>query len=143
MSTYVPSGKDIERAWFVIDAKGKVLGQVATEAASILQGKKKPTYTPFLDMGDHVIVINARRIHLTGKKESDKLYHQPTGYLGNLKTETAAEMRERHPERIVEYAIRGMLPKTKLGRAMYRKLRVYADAGHPHKAQNPQPITLG
>ena len=142
MSTYIPSGKDIERAWFVIDAKNKVLGKIATEAASILQGKRKPIYTPFLDMGDHVIVINARRVHLTGKKESDKLYHHPTGYLGNLKTATAAEMRKKHPRRIIEFAIRGMLPKTKLGRAMYRKLRVYADAGHPHKAQNPQPTSV-
>ena len=142
MSTYVPSGKDIERAWFVIDAKDKVLGKIATQAASILQGKLKPIYTPFLDMGDHVIVINARRVHLTGKKASDKLYQHPTGYLGNLKTETATEMLKKHPERIIEYAIRGMLPKTKLGRAMYRKLRVYARDNHPHKAQNPKPISI-
>jgi len=142
MATYIPRNTDRERRWFLIDAKDQVLGKLAAKAASILTGKNKPTYTPFLDTGDHVVVVNAERVHLTGRKESRKLYHHHSGYMGGLKTATAEELRRKHPERIVEEAIRGMLPKTKLGRAMFSKLKVYAGEAHPHRAQKPQAIGI-
>jgi len=142
MATYIPRNTDRERRWFLIDAKDQVLGKLAAKAASILTGKNKPTYTPFLDTGDHVVVVNAERVHLTGRKESRKLYHHHSGYMGGLKTATAEELRRKHPERIVEEAIRGMLPKTKLGRAMFSKLKVYAGEAHPHRAQKPQAIAI-
>jgi large subunit ribosomal protein L13 len=138
--TYIPKADAIERRWFVIDASGKVLGKVATTAASVLTGKRKPIYTPFLDTGDHVVVINADAVVLTGRKETDKVYHRHSGYLGGLKSRAAKDVRKERPERIVEEAIRGMLPKTKLGRAMFLKLKVYAGAKHPHQAQKPQPL---
>jgi large subunit ribosomal protein L13 len=125
------------RAWHVIDAKGKVLGRVATAAARLLQGKHKPLYTPFLDVGDHVIVVNAEKVRLTGRKDEQKLYRQHSGYEGGLREERAKIVRARKPARLVEEAVRGMLPKTKLGEAMYRKLKVYARADHPHTAQKP------
>lgn len=137
MSTYVPSQKDITRQWHVIDADAKVLGRLATVAARLLQGKHRPGYVPFLDTGDHVVVINAARIRMTGRKEDQKLYRRHSGYLGGLREDLASKVRQEHPERLVESAIRGMLPKTKLGKAMYRKLKVYAGADHPHTAQNP------
>jgi large subunit ribosomal protein L13 len=143
MSTYIPKAGEIDRKWFVIDAQDQVLGKLATLAARILTGKRKPTYTPFLDTGDHVIVINAAKVHLTGRKEEGKLYHRHTGYLGGLKTATARELRATRPTKIIEEAIKGMLPKTKLGRAMYTKLQVYAGQTHPHQAQKPQPIAIG
>lgn len=142
MKTYSAKPHEIERAWFVVDASSAPLGRMATRVASVLRGKHKPMYTPHMDTGDHVIVINARHVHLTGKKEGDKTYHQPTGYLGNLKSATVAQVRAKHPERIVEDAVRGMLPKTKLGRALFRKLKVYADGAHPHQAQQPKPLAL-
>lgn len=142
MATYIPRNTDRERRWFLIDAKDQVLGKLAAKAASILTGKNKPTYTPFLDTGDHVVVVNAERVHLTGRKDSRKLYHHHSGYLGGLKTASAEELRRKHPERIVEEAIRGMLPKTKLGRAMFSKLKVYAGEAHPHRAQKPQAIAI-
>jgi large subunit ribosomal protein L13 len=138
--TYIPKADAIERRWFVIDASGKVLGKVATTAASVLTGKRKPIYTPFLDTGDHVVVINADAVVLTGRKETDKVYHHHTGYLGGLKSRAAKDVRKERPTKIVEEAIRGMLPKTKLGRAMFLKLKVYAGAKHPHQAQKPQPL---
>jgi large subunit ribosomal protein L13 len=138
--TYIPKADAIERRWFVIDASGKVLGKVATTAASVLTGKRKPIYTPFLDTGDHVVVINAGAVVLTGRKETDKVYHHHTGYLGGLKSRAAKDVRKERPTKIVEEAIRGMLPKTKLGRAMFLKLKVYAGAKHPHQAQKPQPL---
>jgi large subunit ribosomal protein L13 len=141
MPTYIPKPNEIERKWYLIDAKGQVLGKLATTAAHILSGKRKPTFTPFIDVGDHVVVINAAQIHLSGRKESDKLYRHHTGYLGNLKTATAGETRQKHPTRLIEEAIRGMLPKTKLGRAMFTKLKVYADDRHPHQGQKPQPLS--
>ena len=142
MPTYIPKADAIERRWFVIDASGQVLGKVATKAASLLTGKAKPIYTPFLDTGDHVVVINADAVVLTGKKETDKVYRHHSGYLGGLKTRAAKDVRKERPLKIVEEAIRGMLPKTKLGRAMFLKLKVYAGAKHPHQAQKPQPLNL-
>ena len=137
MSTYVPRQQDITRQWHVIDADSKVLGRIATVAARVLQGKHRPGYTPFLDTGDHVVVINAARVRMTGRKEDQKFYRRHSGYLGGLREELASKVRQEHPERLVESAIRGMLPKTKLGKAMFRKLKVYAGADHPHTAQNP------
>ena len=142
MPTYIPKVDERDRQWFVIDAKDKVLGKLATRAASILTGKHKPTFTPFLDTGDHVIVINASKVHLTGRKETDKMYRHHTLYLGGLKSTAAGDVRKKHPTRIVEEAVRGMLPKTKLGRAMFHKLKVYAGDVHPHQAQKPKSVTL-
>ncbi len=137
MPTYIPKADALERRWFVIDASGKVLGKVATAAADVLTGKRKPIYTPFLDTGDHVVVVNADQVVLTGRKEEGKLYRHHTGYMGGLRTRAARDVRRQHPVRLVEEAIRGMLPKTKLGDAMYRKLKVYRDANHRHAAQKP------
>ena len=137
MATFVPSGNNADRTWHVIDGDAQVLGRVATVAARLLQGKHKPRYTPFLDMGDHVVIVNAGRIRLTGRKEDQKLYRHHSGYLGGLREERAKVLRARRPTRMVEVAIRGMLPKTKLGNAMYRKLKVYAGPEHPHTAQQP------
>lgn len=143
MPTYIPKGDDLaDKKWFVIDAKDQVLGRVATRAATILAGKHKAGYTPFLDTGDHVIVINAAQVHITGRKAEDKVYRHHTGYLGGLKSITAGKLREKNPARMVEEAIRGMLPKTKLGRAMFHKLKVYPGDVHPHRAQKPQPLAL-
>ena len=142
MTTHIPRVDERERQWFVLDAKDQVLGKLAAKAAAILTGKTKPIYTPFLDTGDHVIVINAAKVHLTGRKETDKVYRRHTGYLGGLKTVAAGDMRAKQPTRVVEEAIRGMLPKTKLGRAMFHKLKVYAGDQHPHQAQKPQPVRL-
>jgi large subunit ribosomal protein L13 len=141
-TTYIPKADDRDRKWFVIDAKDQVLGKLAVTAAELLTGKRKAIYTPFLDTGDHVIVINAEQVHLTGRKEDDKLYRRHSGFMGGLKTTAAIDMRKQHPERIVEEAVRGMLPKTKLGRAMFGKLKVYAGAAHPHQAQKPSTMTV-
>jgi large subunit ribosomal protein L13 len=142
MPTYIPKAGEIERKWYLIDARDKVLGKVAARTAAILTGKRKPIYTPFLDTGDHVVIINASHVHLTGRKETGKVYRRHTGYLGGLKSTTVEEVRRRHPTRVLEDAVRGMLPKTKLGRAMFTKLKVYAGDEHPHKAQKPQPIAI-
>jgi large subunit ribosomal protein L13 len=123
--------------WHIIDADGQVLGRIATIAARLLQGKNKPTYTPFIDTGDHVVVVNAATVKLTGHKEDQKIYRQHSGYEGGLREERARIVRQRKPTRLVEEAVRGMLPKTKLGEAMYRKLKVYAGPDHPHAAQKP------
>jgi len=141
-TTHIPKGAELERAWFLIDAKDQVLGKLAAEAAMILSGKKKPIFTPFLDTGDHVIVINAAQIHLTGRKETGKIYHHHTGYLGGLKSRSVQETRKVRPTRVVEDAIKGMLPKTKLGRAMFHKLKVYAGSTHPHEAQKPKAVAI-
>jgi large subunit ribosomal protein L13 len=143
MKTDIPSLSSLERQWFVLDASGLVLGRVASQAAMILMGKHKPTYTPFLDTGDHVIILNAAKIRLTGQKESQKIYRSHSGYPGGLKEVKAAKVRAVRPERIVEQAIHGMLPKTKLGKHMYRKLKVYAGAKHPHEAQKPVAMPSG
>ena len=142
MPTYIPKADSFDRNWFVVDASGQVLGKLAVTVADILTGKRKPIYTPFLDTGDHVVVVNADQIVLTGAKEQGKVYHRHSGYLGGLKTRAAADVRKEHPERIVEAAVRGMLPKTKLGRAMFHKLKVYAGPKHPHQAQKPQSLSL-
>ncbi|HEX9005285.1 MAG TPA: 50S ribosomal protein L13 [Blastocatellia bacterium] len=144
MSTYFPSGKGLEqhRDWHVVDASGLTVGRLASEVARRLMGKHKPTYTPFLDMGDHVIVINAAKIIFKGNKTEDKIYRHHTGWPGGLKEVKAKDMLANKPARLVELAIRGMLPKTKLGRAMSGKLKVYAGAEHPHGAQKPAPLTL-
>ena len=137
MSTYVPTPTTVERRWHVIDAGERVLGRVATTAATLLQGKHKPQYAPFLDTGDFVIITNAARVTLTGKKEDQKLYRYHSQYMGGLREERAKVLRQRMPARMMEEAVRGMLPKTKLGNAMYRKLKVYAGPDHPHAAQQP------
>ena len=142
MPTYIPKADERDRQWFVIDAKDQVLGKLATRAATLLTGKHKPTYTPFLDTGDHVIVINAAKVHLTGRKETDKVYRHHTLYLGGLKSQAAGDVRKKHPTRLVEEAVRGMLPKTKLGRAMFHKLKVFAGDSHPHQAQKPKSVTV-
>jgi large subunit ribosomal protein L13 len=141
MSTFIASAAPAAR-WHLIDANGQVLGRIATRAARILQGKHKPTYTPFIDTGDHVVVVNAATVKLTGRKEDQKIYRQHSGYEGGLRETRARIVRQRHPERIVEDAVRGMLPKTKLGEAMYRKLKVYAGPDHPHAAQKPTKIEV-
>jgi large subunit ribosomal protein L13 len=142
MRTFVPSAKSVDSQWHVIDANGQVLGRVATLAARLLQGKNKAVYTPFIDMGDHVVIINAAVVKLTGRKETDKVYRSHSGYEGGLREERAVDVRKRKPVRLVEDAVRGMLPKTKMGDAMYRKLKVYAGADHPHSAQQPKSIEV-
>ena len=143
MATFVPTPADQERAWHLIDANSLVLGRVATVAARLLQGKHKPRYAPFLDMGDHVVIVNAGQVRLTGRKEQRKLYRHHSGYQGGLREQQAADVRAQQPTRMVERAVRGMLPSTKLGNAMYRKLKVYAGSDHPHAAQNPAPYQIG
>ncbi len=138
MSTEFPSKAGIKRDWHLLDGENVVLGKLASHAAMLLMGKHKPTYTPFLDTGDHVIVLNAAKVRLTGKKDDNKLYRRFTGYPGGLVEVTARKMRATRPSRMVEQAIAGMLPKTKLGKQMYRKLRVYAGDKHPHIAQKPR-----
>jgi large subunit ribosomal protein L13 len=140
MATFIPSADQMTAGirWHVIDADNRVLGRIATVAARLLQGKHKPSYTPFLDGGDHVVVVNAARVKLTGRKEDQKIYRQHSGYEGGLRERRARLVRAAHPERLVEDAVRGMLPKTKLGEAMYRKLKVYTKGDHPHAAQKPQ-----
>jgi large subunit ribosomal protein L13 len=142
MRTFTPSASSVDRQWHVIDAKGKVLGRVASTAARLLQGKHKPTWAPFLDRGDHVVIVNAKAVKLTGKKENQKLYRYHSGYEGGLREERAKDVRAKSPIRLVEEAVYGMLPKTKLGRQMYTKLMVYADANHPHIAQKPQKLEV-
>jgi large subunit ribosomal protein L13 len=142
MRTFVASAKSADSRWHVIDAEGQVLGRVATLAARLLQGKHKPVYTPFIDTGDHVVIINAGTVKLTGQKESQKIYRRHSGYEGGLREERAAVVRKRQPIRLVEEAVRGMLPKTKMGDAMYRKLKVYAGKDHPHAAQQPKNIEV-
>ncbi len=140
MRTFVASAKRADSRWHVIDAEGQVLGRVATEAARLLQGKHKAVYTPHIDTGDHVVVVNAARVRLTGRKEEQKIYRYHSGFEGGLREERAKVVRQKSPVRMVEEAVRGMLPKTKLGEAMWRKLKVYADAAHPHQAQRPRPV---
>src|SRR5918996_2384449 len=142
MRTFVASAKSADSRWHVIDANGQVLGRVATLAGKLLQGKHKPTYIPFIDMGDHVVIVNAATVKLTGQKENQKLYRRHSGYEGGLREERAKDVRQQNPVRLMEEAVRGMLPKTKLGDAMYRKLKVYAGADHPHAAQKPSSIEV-
>jgi len=137
MSTFVPSGKDIDRKWYVVDASGQTLGRLATKAADVLSGKLNPRYVPYIDMGDHVIVINAEKVRLTGLKSQSKVYRRYTGFPGGLREEEFSRLLARRPEKILEEAIKGMLPKSKIGRAMGSKLKVYRGDKHPHLAQQP------
>jgi len=146
--SYVPEPQEIQRSWHVVDAEGVTLGKLATRVAMILQGKNKPTYTPFMDTGDFVVVINSDKARLSGKKMSDRIYRRYTGWMGGLRTRTTEEVLARHPTEAVELAIRRMMPKTVLGRKMMKKLKVYPSTAsfdgekHPHKAQQPQPLTI-
>lgn len=142
MSTPIPSAKEIKRNWFVIDGDGAVIGRLASTAARVLIGKHKPTFTTFLDTGDHVVVVNAAKVALTGRKTEGKVYRTHSGYMGGLKETKAKDMIAKRPVRAVEEAVRGMLPKTKLGRAMFSKLKVYAGPTHRHAAQRPAPLKL-
>jgi large subunit ribosomal protein L13 len=142
MKTPIPTEGEIVRQWHVVDADGQVLGRIASKAALILMGKHKPTYTTFLDTGDHVIVINAEKVRLTGRKEQQKLYRRHSGYPGGLSEVGAVKMRATRPTKMIEQAIAGMLPKNKLGKQMYRKLKVYAGPKHPHQAQQPAELSL-
>ncbi len=142
MKTFMAKPNEIERKWYIVDAKDKTLGRISTEIAMILMGKKKPIYTPHIDTGDYVIVINASSIHLTKDKWQDKKYYSHSQYAGGLKVRTAEELRDKFPERIIEHSIKGMLPKGKLGRAMYKKLFVYSGEEHPHAAQKPELLEL-
>jgi large subunit ribosomal protein L13 len=143
MRTYVPTPSEIDRQWWVVDAEGMPLGRLATEVATRLRGKHKPSFTPFLDTGDHVIVVNAEKVLLTGRKLDSKVYYTHSGYPGGIKGVVARRMLEEKPERAVELAVKRMLPKNKLGRKMISKLRVYRGAEHKHQAQKPQPLALG
>ena len=144
MSTFIANAQQaLENSkWHVIDANGQVLGRIATVAARLLQGKHKATYTPFIDTGDHIVVVNAKTVKLTGRKEDQKIYRQHSGYEGGLREERARVVRAKRPERLIEEAVRGMLPKTKMGEAMYRKLKVYAGPDHPHAAQKPTKLEV-
>jgi large subunit ribosomal protein L13 len=142
MKTYSAKVGEVRQDWYVVDAAGKVLGRLAAEIARRLRGKHKPEFTPHVDCGDHIVVINAEKIAVTGNKVRDKLYHQHTGFLGNMKTISLGKMLAEHPERAIEYAVKGMLPKTILGRQMFRKLHVFAGGAHPHAAQQPKQLEI-
>lgn len=142
MQTVSAKKEDVERQWFVVDATDQTLGRLASRVASVLRGKHKPIFTPHVDTGDYVIVVNAEKIRLTGKKGEDKLYHRHTGWVGGIVTETAKQLRQRRPESMVENAVFGMLPKNVLGRQMGKKLKVYAQGEHPHSAQNPRELKV-
>ncbi|TFD99375.1 MULTISPECIES: 50S ribosomal protein L13 [Jeotgalibacillus] len=141
-TTFMAKGHEVERKWLVVDAEGQTLGRLASEVAAILRGKNKPTFTPNVDTGDYVIIINADKIHLTGKKLSDKIYYRHSMHPGGLKQRTALEMRTKYPRQMLELAIKGMLPKNSLGRQMIKKLHVYAGTEHPHQAQKPEAYEL-
>ena len=140
--TFMANENNVERKWYVVDAEGQTLGRLSTEVASLLRGKHKPTYTPHVDTGDHVIIINAEKIHLTGNKLDDKIYYRHSNHPGGLKSRTANEMRTKYPEQMLEIAVKGMLPKNKLGRKMIKKLNVYRGAEHKHQAQQPEVYEL-
>jgi len=143
MTTVMPKGEAVDRKWFRLDAQDQVLGRLATRVATILRGKHKVVFAPHLDVGDHVVVINAEKVHLTGRKMTDKVYRWHTGYIGGLREVSAERMLRTHPERVIEWAVQGMLPKGRLGRAMFKKLKVYRGAEHPHAAQKPEPLPTG
>ncbi len=143
MKTFNANATTVQRGWYLIDATDKTLGRLCTEVARRLRGKHKPEYTPHVDTGDHLVVINAEKIRVTGKKLTDKIYYHHTGYIGHMRSITLGKMLESaHPERAIEIGVKGMLPKNPLGRAMYRKLKVYKGATHPHEAQQPQPLEI-
>lgn len=140
--TFVTKKEDVQREWYVVDAAGQTLGRLATRLAHRLRGKHKPTYSPSVDTGDYVIVVNAEKIHVTGKKMDQKIYYRHTGYPGGLKEITLRNLLQKHPARVIEHAVRGMLPKNRLGRQMFKKLKVYVGPDHPHEAQQPEPWEL-
>ncbi len=142
MKTYSAKPESVKRDWFVVDAADKTLGRLSTEIARRLRGKHKPEYTPHVDTGDYIVVINAEKVKVTGNKEQDKMYHRYTGYVGHLKSVNLAKLRATHPERIIKNAVKGMLPKNALGRAMFKKLKVYAGENHQHAAQQPQVLDI-
>lgn len=142
MKTYTARAEDIEREWFLVDAEDKTLGRLASEIAKVLRGKHKPIYTPHLDCGDYVIVINADKVRVTGRKLDQKMYYRHSGYPGGLKSISLRNQLQKHPERVLQAAVRGMLPKNRLGRKMFKKLKVYASDSHPHQAQQPKPLEL-
>ncbi len=142
MSTYIPSGKNIERKWLVIDASGQTLGRLASKAARVLSGKDNPKFTPYIDMGDHVIIINAEKIRITGLKAEQKIYRHYTGFPGGLREESYTRKIVRRPDQLIEIAVKGMLPKNRIGRQMATKLKVYRGDKHPHFAQKPEPLEL-
>lgn len=142
MRTFSAKASEVRRDWFVIDAENVVLGRLASEVARRLRGKHKAEYTPHVDTGDNIIIVNAEKIRVTGNKRKDKMYHRHSGYPGGLTSMSLEKVQEKHPERVIELAIKGMLPKNPLGREMFRKLKVYAGAAHPHEAQQPQPLKL-
>ena len=142
MRTFTAKKEEIERDWYVVDAEGQTLGRLASRIAPIIRGKHKPIYTPHLDCGDFVIIVNAEKVRVTGRKLDQKLYHRHSGYPGGLKSISLRDQLDKHPERVLQAAIKGMLPKTKLGRQMIKKLKVYAGDSHPHQAQQPKPLEL-
>ena len=142
MKTFSAKAESVKRDWFVVDATNKTLGRLSTEIARRLRGKHKPEFTPHVDTGDYIVVVNAQKVAVTGAKLDDKMYHRFTGYVGNLKTTSLKDMLATHPERVIEIAVKGMLPKNALGREMYRKLKVYGGAEHPHAAQQPQALEV-
>jgi len=143
MKTFSAKADEVKREWFIIDAENVILGRMAAEIAKRLRGKHKPEYTPHVDTGDYIVVINAEKLAVTGNKMKNKIYYKHTGYVGNLKSITLEKQLQKHPEVVIETAVKGMLPKNSLGRTMYRKLKVYAGAEHPHEAQQPQPLEIG
>ena len=142
MRTFTAKAAEIRREWYVVDAEGQTLGRLASKIAPILKGKHKPTYTPHLDCGDFVIIVNAQKVRVTGHKLDQKFYYHHSGYPGGLRSTSLRDQLDRHPDRVIEAAIRGMLPKNRLGRSMIKKLKVYASAAHPHEAQQPKPLEL-
>ncbi|WP_045857333.1 50S ribosomal protein L13 [Teredinibacter purpureus] len=142
MKTISAKPETVKRDWYIVDADGKTLGRMAAEIASRLRGKHKPEYTPHVDTGDYIVVVNAEKVRVTGKKASDKMYHHHTGYIGNLKSISFEKLIDKAPERAIEVAVKGMMPKGPLGRAMFKKLKVYAGDAHPHTAQQPQELNI-
>ena len=142
VKTWTPKAEEIERKWWVVDASGQTLGRLASQVAHIIKGKHKPTYASHLDMGDYVIVVNCEKIHVTGKRLNQKFYHRHSGYPGGLSSISLRDQLEQYPERVIESAVRGMLPKNRLGRQMFKKLKVYSGESHPHEAQQPENLDL-
>jgi len=142
MKTFSAKAEEVEHDWYVVDAEGKALGRLASEIAFRLRGKHKPEYTPHVDTGDYIVVVNAEKIGVTGNKEKDKMYHHHTGYIGSLKSISLGKLRETHPERIIETAVKGMLPKNTLGRNMYKKMKVFVGPEHTHQAQQPKTLDI-
>jgi large subunit ribosomal protein L13 len=142
VKTYIPKATEIERRWYIVDAEGLTLGRLATQIATIIRGKHKPSFTPHLDVGDYVIVVNAEKVHVTGNKEEQKFYYRHSGYPGGFRSTSLRDQLSRHPERVIETAVKGMIPHTNLGRDQLKKLKVFAGPNHPHAAQQPEPLEI-